>query len=239
MAKSVKSRPASSAAAAAAAATSHTSPANAQQQQQQQQQDPQVAGAAEQTAPEESYPAVDLYDSVAVKSTMDDSLRGLLTLEAGFIESHRRMDIKIGMSAAAIALTGFALAWGYFVPFPESSLVVGTCVVLYFALMLVITAYTFFAEGVTVFEGLRQNVSATARPGSAKAQESVVVDSEFNKLKHEYTLKITLQRYGKAPVTESLSKPVGSYFHSDGYFAETAFDSDARKLLKQVESKLA
>eukprot|EP00049_Salpingoeca_infusionum_P018743 m.358597 g.358597 ORF g.358597 m.358597 type:complete len:207 (+) comp18193_c0_seq1:136-756(+) len=59
---------------------------------------------------------------------------------------HTNTDVKLAILFLACAFAGYACVYGFLVPHPESSFVVGVCVIAYFVLTALFTVYTWFFE---------------------------------------------------------------------------------------------
>ena len=89
---------------------------------------------------------VDKWDWNAVKNALDDSARAFLVAQTGFKEDHFLMNGRLLISTIGVLFSGYAIAYDWFHPFPESRSVLIACVLLYFVTIGILTLWTAFLE---------------------------------------------------------------------------------------------
>lgn len=87
---------------------------------------------------------IDKWCGSAAHYTIDDHVHGIFTKLLDFQPSHKLMNIRLLISAAAVLSAGVALIYDYLHPFPKSTNVLSICVILYFVLTLILTLYSSF-----------------------------------------------------------------------------------------------
>ena len=105
------------------------------------------------------------WDATAVKNSLDDGVKEVLTGKLELSEDHALMDVRLVICAVAVAFAMFALLWDYLHPFPQSRMVLIACVASYFLLMGVLTVYTTYVEK-GIFVVVRQKDPAGCDPDS-------------------------------------------------------------------------
>ena len=60
------------------------------------------------------------WDGTAVKNSLDDAVKEVLTEKLEYEEDHGLMDKRLVICGLAVAVAMFALVWDYFYPFPAS-----------------------------------------------------------------------------------------------------------------------
>ena len=89
---------------------------------------------------------VEKWDWNAVKNALDDSARSYLVAQNNFKEDHFLMNGRLIISTIGVLFSGYAIAYDWFHPFPESRSVLIACVILYFIMIGILTLWTSFLE---------------------------------------------------------------------------------------------
>lgn len=175
--------------------------------------------------------AINKWDIAAVKNLMDDAVyKYVLDFSEGFEEDYLETDIRLTVCLLACLFAGFACIWGFFVPHPESTTVVGSCVIGYFSLVTLLSIYQSFFEVPTLLYAKKKN-------DNGKSDELHVV-TFMERYNTKYEVHIT---YTRASTGEKLSHQavwdINDYFYEDGVLANENVDEDVRKLCEDCVSK--
>lgn len=63
---------------------------------------------------------VNKWDGTAVKNSLDDAVKDILTKKFNYVEDHTLMDGRLAICFVAVVVAMFALIMDYFYPFPAS-----------------------------------------------------------------------------------------------------------------------
>ncbi|KAF5394044.1 signal peptidase complex subunit 2, partial [Paragonimus heterotremus] len=84
---------------------------------------------------------VNRWNATAVKNALDDA-----TKKYNLVESHYLFDGRLFLCTISVLIAGFALAWDFFYPHPQSRTVLIVCVISYFILSGIISIYVLYVE---------------------------------------------------------------------------------------------
>lgn len=164
---------------------------------------------------------VDKWDGCAVKNTLDDAVKTILIEKYDNKEHHRLMDIRLGICLTSVAAAMFALLWDYLHPFPESKPVLVGCVISYFILMGILTAYTTMVEKGIFLEAVT--------PDNGKWTAA----SDMKRFDDKYTLCIELTRAGTSK-EEEITKSVSHWFTEDGDMLYSKFENEVSRMIDSL-----
>lgn len=178
-------------------------------------------GPESEDAPEHKPQKVDLDDPHAIKHALD-STAAEVVLDAGYIEDHLISNVKIVLGGLAVV---FAV-YSHFGPgkFPNNWWTVASCVILYVVINIILSAFSF----------VRERDSFMVTQPKLGREHGIRLSSRMERYGDTYTLVIA--NADKIEDREvKLDTSITSYFHSDGYLAESKFRSHVQKLLSQYE----
>ena len=132
------------------------------------------------------------------------------------------LDIRLGICLTAVGAAGFALAYDYMNPFPQSKQVLIGCVLSYFVLMTILTLYTTFVEKGIFLQAYNDRKKWT-------------VSSSLKRFDDIYELCLELSVNGGPTVEANLSKSVAEWFDVNGVFLADKFEAQVRKLYESVK----
>jgi len=162
---------------------------------------------------------VDKWDSCALKNALDDGAKQVVVDKLGYHESHNLMDGRLLICSIAVGFAMFALIWDYFHPFPLSRNVLMLCVISYFLLMGVLTAYLTFVEK-GIFLVAEEKDRAMMDPDNIWR-----LSSTLRKYDDTYTLTVSyVDGKTKLERSMSISKCVANYFDENGTFCYELFE---------------
>lgn len=179
---------------------------------------------------------VDKWDGSAVKNALDDAVKGVLVEKFGYEECHSLMDKRLAICLTAVGAAIVALVYDYLHPFPESSTVLISCVLAYFALMAVLTYYTTFVEKGIFLVLLNRD------PAGIDPVSKWTISSNLKRFDDEYSLQLEYQAGRSEKVVDAtLTKSVASWFTEDGELLFSKFETEVLKLhdslLKEKKNK--
>lgn len=169
------------------------------------------------------------WDGTAVKNSMDDAVKEVLTERLNYDEDHGLMDIRLVICGLAVAVAMFALAWDYFYPFPASRQVLIGCVGTYFFMMMVLTVYTTYKEkGIFV-------VVVEKDPAGLDPDSTWEASSNMKKFDDMYEL-VLQYKDGKTGQTreDSFNRSCADFFDENGLLCFDHLENAVLKLHKSI-----
>jgi len=169
------------------------------------------------------------WDGTAVKNSLDDAVKEVLTERLNYDEDHGLMDIRLVICGLAVAVAMFALAWDYFYPFPASRQVLIGCVGTYFFMMMVLTIYTTYKEkGIFV-------VVVEKDPAGLDPDSTWEASSNMKKFDDMYELVLQFKD-GKTGLTreDSFNRSCADFFDDNGVLCFDLLENAVLKLHKSI-----
>jgi len=164
---------------------------------------------------------VDKWDGCAVKNALDDAVKNILIEKYKTVESHRLMDIRLGICFTSVGAAMFALLWDYLHPFPQSKPILIACVASYFVLMGVLTFYTMYIERGIFVEAYQDNNKWT-------------ISSDMKRFEDEYTLSVEYS-VGGTTNEAKLSKSASKWFTEEGDLINSKFEAEVSRLIESLK----
>lgn len=176
---------------------------------------------------------IDKWDGSALKNTLDDYCKTVLIDKYDYKECHRLMDMRLAICTAAVGCALFALLYDYLHPFPSSTFVLTVCSASYFVLMGILTLYTSFVEkGIFL-------VAKNVDKAGVDPTQVLTVSSCLKRFDDKYSLCFEYNngKKGARIQTATMEKSVASWFDTEGYLVQEAFEKDVSALHESVLRK--
>ncbi|XP_039251644.1 signal peptidase complex subunit 2-like [Styela clava] len=173
---------------------------------------------------------VEKWDHNAVRIALDDAAKKIILDNLGYQEDFKLIDTRLAICTTAVLFALFALLWDYLHPFPASRPVIILCVVSYFVLMGVLTAYANFVE---------KNVFLLAREKDIAGVDPDIVwtlSSTMPKYDENYTLQIVVKDPQGEERKAELTKSAGEYFDENGQLMDS-FEIKVMELHRSLSQK--
>ncbi|XP_072049110.1 signal peptidase complex subunit 2-like [Amphiura filiformis] len=164
---------------------------------------------------------IDKWNCTAVKNSLDDAVRKVMTECFSYEENHKLIDNRLAICSVSCLFAITALIYDYLHPFPESRQVLAICVISYFVMMTILTIYTTFVEK-NHFLVVHQKDQAGVDPDNVWT-----IDSHMKRFDDQYTLVI---RYtdGQSQIERenNFTKSVGVWYDENGLLLLEVFKND-------------
>ncbi|XP_070538826.1 signal peptidase complex subunit 2-like [Ptychodera flava] len=168
---------------------------------------------------------IDKWDGSAVKNALDDAAKKVLCEGYGYKENHNLMDIRLFICTVSCMCAIIALIYDYLHPFPDSRPVLIACVVSYFILMGVITAYTSLKE---------KNIFMVAHkkdPCGVDPDDVYEFSSTLKRFDDLYTLTLVFTDGKSSDRRQAqIQKSVATWFDENGLLLADKFEPEVRAL---------
>lgn len=167
---------------------------------------------------------IDKWDASAVKNRLDDAVKYYFTNDLKYTENFLLIDLRLTISSAAVGVATFALIWDYLNPFPASRTVLLSCVLAYFAFMVLLTLYTTLVE------------KGTFLKATLDKNKYITVSSYMKRFDDLYTLYVEYSIKGKGLKQEGkIENTVAKWFDDEGYFLEKRFETDLKNMFSNLQ----
>lgn len=174
---------------------------------------------AKPATPEEAPIKVELWDINAVKNNLDDYVKvAALKYATDFKEVHSTTDFKLWSSFIACVFASIAVVYGFLVPHPQSSFVVGICVCMYFGIVGILSLHaSFFDKGLLL--------------QARKDKETLEIKVFQRRFSHVYNLHLAFIRANGEEQSASVVKSVADFFYEDGELCKSAVEKTVKALI--------
>jgi len=182
---------------------------------------------------------VNLDDVNALKRTLDDSAVDFFLTEGDYVEDLRISNWKLRINILCVSIAIISHFYSYLISeiptfskiLPSNNTILLICCVSYFFLFTGVLQYiSFFIE--------RDTILFTLPKSLGKKTVSVQVSSNMPRFYYHYSLSIRPSDQRNKNISQEITKPVGSWFSSDGVFHEEIFINDLKSLLRSFENNL-
>ncbi|CAL8103934.1 unnamed protein product [Calicophoron daubneyi] len=183
-----------------------------------------------------SVPALDVtvnkWNAGALKNALDDATKEVLSQKYKLVECHRLFDGRLLLCTISVLFACFGLLWDYLYPHPQSRMVLIACVLSYFLLSILITAYVMFVEKNIFFVGKRLDPTGLDPPDTWQ------LCSRMNKYDPTYHLSV-VEYVGTSKIRKSgkLDRIASDFFDSKGHLRADLYIPVVLKLSSELQEE--
>jgi len=156
----------------------------------------------------------------------------VLTQGFGYVEDHKTTDIRLAICTISCCFALGALIYDYLFPFPVSRPILITCVLLYFALMTVLTAFTTFVEKNYIMFAVQKDEAGVSPDNYWSLRSTLKRYDQYYTLTIAYKDGVT-----KKEREQSLKKSVASWFDEEGTLLFDVLEKDVHELHNGIASE--
>ncbi|KAL1491244.1 hypothetical protein ABEB36_011869 [Hypothenemus hampei] len=166
---------------------------------------------------------INKWDSSAVKNSLDDAVKEVLTKKFNYTENFNLMDGRLAICTIAVGVAMFALLWDYLYPFPQSKPILIFSVTTYFIMMGVLTLYTTYKE-----KGI---FAVCIQKEGAHKGNVWIASSAMEKYDDKYELNLSLKdgKTGNIRSTQSV-KSCANFITVDGVVCHDLVETEVTRL---------
>ncbi|KAF7234363.1 hypothetical protein EG68_11408 [Paragonimus skrjabini miyazakii] len=174
---------------------------------------------------------VNRWNATAVKNALDDATKKALSVKYNLVESHYLFDGRLFLCTISVLIAGFALAWDFFYPHPQSRTVLIVCVISYFILSGIISIYVLYVEKNIFYVAKRPDPTGVDPPDVWQ------LSSHMNKYDPTYNLSlVVIDGENKKSKSASLKRSIADFFDVKGRFRMDLYNPVAIKLFADLQS---
>ncbi|XP_066138392.1 signal peptidase complex subunit 2 [Euwallacea fornicatus] len=166
---------------------------------------------------------INKWDSSAVKNSLDDAVKEVLTKKFNYVENFGLMDGRLAICTIAVGVATFALLWDYFYPFPQSRPILIFSVATYFFMMAILTLYTTYKE---------KGIFAVCTQKEGQKKGTVwIASSAMEKYDDKYELLLIIKdpKSGAVKSIES-RKSCANFITVDGVICQDLVEAEVTRL---------
>ncbi|XP_065312566.1 signal peptidase complex subunit 2-like [Gordionus sp. m RMFG-2023] len=172
---------------------------------------------------------IDKWDNTAVKNSLDDMVKKIISEKYEMEESFSIVDGRLVICTIACIVSLFALVYDYIQPFPKSRTVLIICSLSYFFMMAVFTLYIKYVEKDIIFVGLRKDESGFDKPQKWTIRTNLKRFDDIYEIIYEFIDPNTNKR-----CNSMLNKSVASWINENGVILPKLLEKDLTYLHDKI-----